>query len=190
VGRSRSFEKRAREEVERIKAEEAAEEERKQARMRELAEQARKRREAEAAEEERRKEGRDAKLRRSQEEKAEVEERLARCSASRSWKASGGTEAAFDEAWTSMWEEMLKRRTIDADRWAREVMHKALLTLPTQARRNPRGKHSYRLRTTNRATAPLISNSPIAGARRARPPVSGSDLAEIVSGIAVRSPLP
>jgi hypothetical protein len=41
VGRSKSFEKRAREEVERIKAEEVAVEERKQARMRELAEQAR-----------------------------------------------------------------------------------------------------------------------------------------------------
>jgi hypothetical protein len=37
MGRNRSFEKRAREEVERIKAEEAAEQERKQARMRELA---------------------------------------------------------------------------------------------------------------------------------------------------------
>ena len=40
----------------------------------------------------------------------------------RRWKASGGAEAAFDEAWPSMWEEMLKRRTVDADRAAREVM--------------------------------------------------------------------
>jgi hypothetical protein len=84
--------------------------------MRELAEQARERREAEAVEESRRKDERDAKLRRSQEEKAEIEERLARDSARRSWKAGGGTEAAFDQAWPSMWEEMLKRRTIDADR--------------------------------------------------------------------------
>jgi len=122
VGRSRSFERRAREEVERIKAQEVAEEERKQARMRELAEQAGERREAEAAEQRRRKEERDAKLRHSQEEKAEGEERLARDSARRSWKASGGTEAAFDRAWPSMWEEMLKRRTADADRRAREVM--------------------------------------------------------------------
>ena len=122
MGRSRSFERRAREEVERIKAQEVAEEERKQARMRELAEQARERREAEAAEQRRRKEERDAKLRHSQEEKAEGEERLARDSARRSWKASGGTEAAFDRAWPSMWEEMLKRRTADADRRAREVM--------------------------------------------------------------------
>jgi hypothetical protein len=41
MGRNRSFEKRAREEVERIKAQEVAKEERKQERMRELAEQAR-----------------------------------------------------------------------------------------------------------------------------------------------------
>lgn len=122
MGTNRSFEKRAREEVERIKAEEVAEEERKQARIRELAEQARERREFQAAEEERRKEERDAKLRHSQEEKAEVEKRLAKASARHSWKAGGGTEAAFEEAWPSMWEEMLKRRTIDADRDAREVM--------------------------------------------------------------------
>jgi hypothetical protein len=70
--------------------------------MRELAEQARERRETEASEERRRKEERDAKLRRSQEEKAEVEERLARDSARRSWTASGGTEAAFEQAWPSM----------------------------------------------------------------------------------------
>jgi hypothetical protein len=125
MGRNRSFEKRARAEVERIKAQEAAEEERRQARMRELAEQAKEQRETEAAEERKRKEERDAKLRRSQEERAEVEEWLARNSARRSWKASGGTEAAFDQAWPSMWEEMLKRRTIDADRLARQEMHQS-----------------------------------------------------------------
>jgi hypothetical protein len=119
---NRSLERRAREEVERIKAQEAADEERKQARMRELADQAREHREAEAAEEERRKEERDAKLRRSQDEKANVEEQRARDSAKRSWKASGGTEAAFDQAWPSMWEEMLKRRTMDADKGARQHM--------------------------------------------------------------------
>jgi hypothetical protein len=122
VGRNRSFDTRAREEVERIKAQEAAEEEYKQARMRELAEQARERREAEAAEEEGRKEERDAKLRRSEDEKAKGEEQLARNSARLRWKASGGTEAAFDQSWPSMWEEMLKRRTVDADRAAREEM--------------------------------------------------------------------
>ena len=122
MGRNRSFEERAREEVERIKAQEAADEEHREARMRELAEQARERREAEAAEERRRKAERDAKLRRSEEEKAKSEERRARDSARRSWKASGGTEVAFDEAWPSMWEEMLKRRTLDADSAAREAM--------------------------------------------------------------------
>jgi hypothetical protein len=125
MGRNRSIERRAREEVERIKAEEAAEEERKQERMKKLAEEARERREAEAAEERRRKEERDAKLRRSWEEKAGGEERLARDSARRSWKASGGTEAAFDQAWPSMWEEMLKRRTIDGDRLARQEMYQS-----------------------------------------------------------------
>jgi hypothetical protein len=123
TSRNRSFERRAREEVERIKAQEAAEEERNYARMRrELTEQARERTEAEAAEERRGKEVRDAKLRHFQEEKAEVEERRARDLARHQRKASGGTEAAFDQAWPSMWEEMLKRSTVDADRWAREAM--------------------------------------------------------------------
>lgn len=96
--------------------------------MRELAEDARERREVEAAEEERRKEERDAKLKRSEEEKAKVEEQLARDSARRSWKASGGTEVAFDEAWPSMWEEILKRRTIDADSAAREAMARSTIS--------------------------------------------------------------
>jgi hypothetical protein len=52
---------------------------------------------------------RNAHSRHSQEEKAEVEERRARDLARRQWKASGGTEAAFDRAWLSMWEEMLER---------------------------------------------------------------------------------
>jgi hypothetical protein len=110
MGRNRSFERRAREE------------ERKQPMMRELAEQGRQRREAEAAEERRRKEVRDAKLKRSQDEKAKGEERRARDLARGSWKANGGEEVAFDRAWPSMWEEMLKRSTVDADRWAREAM--------------------------------------------------------------------
>jgi hypothetical protein len=118
----KSFERRAREEVERIKAGEAAEEEHKQARMRELAEQARERREAEAAEQRRRKDERDAKLRRSEDKKAEGEERLARDSARRSWTASGGPDVAFNQAWPEMWEEMLRRRTVDADRRARDAM--------------------------------------------------------------------
>jgi hypothetical protein len=60
MGTNRSFDRRALEEVERIKAEEAAEEERKQARMKALAEQARKRREAEASEEAQLRAGRQA----------------------------------------------------------------------------------------------------------------------------------
>jgi|SRR5215211_145708 hypothetical protein len=90
--------------------------------MRELAEQARERRETQAAEEKKRKEERDAKLRRSEEEKTKGEERLAKDSARRSWTASGGTDVAFNQAWPEMWEEMLKRRTVDTDMWAREVM--------------------------------------------------------------------
>jgi hypothetical protein len=136
MSRNRAFETRAWVEVERIKAQEAAEEERKQARLRELAEQVRERREAEAAEQRRRKEERDAKLRHSQEEKAEGEERLARDSARRSWKASGGTEAAFDRAWPSMWEEMLKRPTADADRWVREVMARSNVSRIQKRRRD------------------------------------------------------
>jgi hypothetical protein len=59
--------------------------------------------EAEATEQRRRKEVRDAKLRRSEDEKAEGEEQRAKDLARRSWKANGGGEAAFDQAWPSMW---------------------------------------------------------------------------------------
>jgi hypothetical protein len=124
MSRCRSFERRAREEVERIKAQEVAEEERKQARMRELYEHARERREAEAAEQRRCKEERDAKLRRS-EEKAKGEERLARNSAWLRWKASGGTEEEFDREWPGMRTEMLKRRTVDAEGRARQEMYQS-----------------------------------------------------------------
>lgn len=105
--------------MERIKAERVAEEERKQARMRELAEEARERREAQAAEERRREADRHAKLRRVEEERRQAEERRARNLALHRWKAGGGTEAAFEGAWPSMWEEMLKRRTMDTERQAR-----------------------------------------------------------------------
>jgi transposase len=78
--------------------------------------------EARIAEQRRRAAERTAKLRHSQEEKAEGEERRARDAARRSWKANGGTEAAFDQAWPSMWEEMLKRRTVGIDREALQAM--------------------------------------------------------------------
>ena len=113
--RRESFEERARAEVERIKAKEAAEEERKQDRMRELAKQASEHREAEAEKERNRKAERDTKLRQVQEEEGKAEE-----GARRQWKVSGGTEAAFEGAWPSMWAEMLKWRTVDAERGARE----------------------------------------------------------------------
>jgi DNA repair exonuclease SbcCD ATPase subunit len=116
----KSFEQRAREEVERIKAQKAAEVERKQARMRELSEQARKYREAEAAEQRKREAERNAKLRRVQEEEARSEERRARTLAIHRWKANGGTEAAFDKAWPSMWQKLLKGRTMDGESRARE----------------------------------------------------------------------
>jgi hypothetical protein len=128
MGTNRSFERRAREEVERIKAEEAAEEEHKQARMRELAEQARERREAEAAEQRKRKEERDTKLRRCEDEKAEGEERRAKDLARRRWRASGGTDEEFDREWPGMRTEMLKRRTVDADRVAREEMTRSCVS--------------------------------------------------------------
>jgi hypothetical protein len=75
--------------------------------------------EVEAEKERKRKAERDAKLQQTQEE-GKAEERRAKESARRQWKVSGGTEAAFEEAWPSMWEEMLKRRTMDAERGARE----------------------------------------------------------------------
>jgi len=37
-------------------------------------------------------------------------------------------EAAFDEAWPSMWEEMLKRRTMDADTLARQEMSQSTVS--------------------------------------------------------------
>ena len=121
MSRTNSFEERAREEVARIKAEEAAEDQRKQERMRELAKEARERREAEAAEERKHKAEREAKLRRTEEEKGKAEERRAKEGARRQWKASGGTEAAFEGAWPSMREEMLKRRTLERETQARQL---------------------------------------------------------------------
>jgi hypothetical protein len=157
MGRNRSFERRAREEVERIKSEEAAEEERKQARMRELALQARERREAEAAEEERRKEERDAKFRRSQEEKAEVEERLAKDSARRSWKANAGVTIVIVETWfprpekpdptyaepgegTVSW---LRRSTLPLAGDCREFLNRNLAVLPEGCRQGIFNHLSY-----------------------------------------------
>ena len=149
--------------MERIQAQETAEEERKQARMRELTEQARERRETEAAEESRRKEQRDAKLRHKQEEKAEGEERLAKDSARRSWTASGGTEAAFEQAWPSMWEEMLKRRTVDVDRGRLKRWPEAA---PASSNRRPPSVHEKRQSPVEpRAGRPRYPHSPFSRPR-------------------------
>jgi hypothetical protein len=117
----KGFEQRARKEVERIKALEAEEAEREQARMERLAEEARQRREAAAAEEAARQQERNAKLIHAQGKRAAAEERMAKQQAWLSWKAQGGEESAFGEAWPSMWQEMLKNRIIHADQEARET---------------------------------------------------------------------
>jgi hypothetical protein len=121
MSRRKSFEERAREEVERIKAQEAAEEERKQERMRELADEARQRREAEAAEERKREAERDAKLRRSQEEKAKAEEEHTKRAMFNTWVANGGTPAEFEAAWPNLRREMLTQRTLEQETQARQL---------------------------------------------------------------------
>jgi hypothetical protein len=121
MSRRKSFEERAREEVERIKAQEAAEEERKQERMRELAEEARQHREAQAAEERKREAERDAKLRRSREETAKAEEERTKCVAFNSWVAQGGAPSEVEAAWPNLKREMLTKRTLEHDSQARQL---------------------------------------------------------------------
>jgi hypothetical protein len=120
MGRKGTFEEQARAEVERIKGEKVAEEERKQARMRELAEEARQRREAEAAEERKREAERDAKLRQTQEEKAKSEEERTKRAMFNTWVANGGVPSEFEAAWPNLRREMLTQRTLAADSAARE----------------------------------------------------------------------
>jgi hypothetical protein len=119
MSRKGSFEERARAEVERIKAEKSAEEERKQARMRELAVEARQRREAQAAEERRLKAERDAKLRQTQEEKAKTEEECTKRAMFSTWVANGGSPAEFEDAWPNLKREMLMQRTLEQETQAR-----------------------------------------------------------------------
>jgi hypothetical protein len=121
MGRKGTFEERARAEVERIKGEKAAEEERKQERMRELAEEARERREAQAAEERRRKAERDAKMRHSQEEKARGEEERRKRAVFNSWVANGGSPGEFEAAWPNLKREMLTQRTLERETQARQL---------------------------------------------------------------------
>ena len=119
--RKGSFEEQARAEVERIKAERAAEEVRKQERMRELAEEARQHREAQAAEERRREAERHAKLRRSQEEKAKGEEERTKRAMFNTWVANGGSPSEFEAAWPNLRREMLTQRTLEHDSQARQL---------------------------------------------------------------------
>jgi hypothetical protein len=124
MARKGSFEERARAEVERIKAEKAAEEERKEERMKELAKEARERREAEAAEERKRKAERDAKLRRTQEEESKAEEERVKRQIFNSWVANGGSPGEFEAAWPNLRREMLTQRTLKREAGAREA-HRA-----------------------------------------------------------------
>jgi hypothetical protein len=121
MGKKGSFEERARAEVERIKAEKSAEEERKQARMRELAEEERNQREAEAAEERRRKAERDAKLRRDQKERNQAEEERTKRAMFNTWVANGGSPGEFEAAWPNLRREMLTQRTLERDTQARQL---------------------------------------------------------------------
>jgi hypothetical protein len=78
-----------------------------------LAEQARKSREAEAAEERRREDERDAKLRRSQEDKAKVEAEHTKRAMFNTWVANGGSPTEFEAAWPNLRREMLTQRTLE-----------------------------------------------------------------------------
>jgi hypothetical protein len=121
MGRKGSFEERARAEVERIKGEEAEKEQRLEQRMRELAEEAREYREAQAAEERKREAGRNAKLRRSQEEKAKSEEKRTKRAMFNTWVANCGSPAEFEAAWPNLRREMLTQRTLERETQARQL---------------------------------------------------------------------
>ena len=116
-----TYAERARAEVERIKGEKVAEEQRKQERMRELAEEARQHREAEAAEERKRQAERDAKLRRVEEEKAKAEEEREKRAMFNTWVANGGSPSEFEDAWPNLRREMLTQRILEQETQARQL---------------------------------------------------------------------
>lgn len=118
MSRRRSFEERARDEVARIKAQEAAEEERRQERMAELRRVADKRREAEAVEKRRQ----EARLAQAEAERQRKKAERMKAEVFGSWTANGGTAEEFEAAWPQMRAEMLKQRTIEQDVRAREEM--------------------------------------------------------------------
>ena len=127
MGKRRSFEERARAEVERIKAADAEEEARFRERLEELKEQAATRRREEekaAAEWER---VATAERDRRAEQEARRRERAEKETARRAWIADGGSEAAFEEAWPKLRDEARSRRVMDADARAREAHRRITL---------------------------------------------------------------
>jgi hypothetical protein len=90
-----------------------------QKRLKEIdAEQAQWRKEREAAEAAER-ERREAEFKRRQAEHARAEEEREKEDSRLRWVAAGGTEVAFEKAWPGLWEETLKRRTLEGDNQAR-----------------------------------------------------------------------
>ncbi len=115
-----SAEERARAAVERIKAEQAAEEKRIEGRLAELRREAEKRREGEAAEERKRaarRAEREAQGQRAEEERVKRE-------MFGSWVANGGAPSEFEAAWPEIKAERLKRLTLENENEAREL-HRA-----------------------------------------------------------------
>jgi dTMP kinase len=109
--------------IEQIKARLKREDEEKerafQRRLKEIdAEQAewRKERERAEAEEERK---REAERRREQAERQRAEEARHKDDARDQWMAAGGTAEAFEKAWPGLWEEILKRHTLETEEQAR-----------------------------------------------------------------------
>ena len=103
--RDKTFAERARAEVERIKAKEAAENQRLEERLAELSRDAARRREEAEAEEKRQQEARRAERERAKEED------LKRTVFNR-WVANGGAPKEFEAAWPELKAEVLKRRTL------------------------------------------------------------------------------
>lgn len=120
TAQDRARDERARAEVERFKADEQAEQDRKQARLDELAAEARGRRE-ERAKQERREAERRAQER---EDARAADEERDKQAAFRSWVAQGGAPGDFEREWPAMRAETIRRRTLDAEADARAA-HRA-----------------------------------------------------------------
>jgi hypothetical protein len=112
--RVKTFAERARAEVERIKAKEAAEKQRLQERLAELSRDAARRREEAEAEERRQQEARRA-------ERERVKEEDLKHTVFNSWVANGGVPGEFEAAWPELKAEVLKRRTLENEDAARKL---------------------------------------------------------------------